>query len=197
MKIDGKKNYVYMIAIQILYRLESIYSKLIIHRYIKPENFLIGIYDPTVIYLIDFGFAKKYRSSSTNKHSQIKNNHSVTGSGNFISFNTNSRFEQSRKDDLEALDYCLIYMVKGNLTWQDMFCDENLTRKKKFVIACKMKKEIKFENLCEKLPKCFIDYFKYCRSFQFEQGPDYNYLRHLFEEILTDNNMINDLNFTC
>ena len=38
--------------------------KNITHRDIKPHNFLIGRKDATIIYLINFGLAKKYKSSN-------------------------------------------------------------------------------------------------------------------------------------
>ena len=57
-----------LIGIQLLDRLEWIHSKNIIYRDIKPENFLIGLKDPNIIYIIDFGSCKKYRSSKTGKH---------------------------------------------------------------------------------------------------------------------------------
>ena len=53
------------IGIQILERLEWIHSKGIIFRDIKPTNFLIGLNDPQIIYIVDFGSCKKYRSSKT------------------------------------------------------------------------------------------------------------------------------------
>ena len=57
-----------MLSIQILDLLEYIHSKDIVHRDIKPANFLIGRKNPKNIYLIDFGLARKYRSSRTGKH---------------------------------------------------------------------------------------------------------------------------------
>ena len=48
-----------MIAIQIIERLEYLYSKYLIHRDIKPTNLLIGHDDPYIIYLIDYGLCKK------------------------------------------------------------------------------------------------------------------------------------------
>ena len=46
-------------AIQIIERIRWVHSHNIIHRDIKPDNFLIGLEDPNIIYLIDFGLSKK------------------------------------------------------------------------------------------------------------------------------------------
>ena len=55
-----------MIAIQIIERLEYIHSKNFIHRDIKPHNFLVSPKNEGLIYIIDFGLAKKYRSERGN-----------------------------------------------------------------------------------------------------------------------------------
>ena len=52
-----------LIGIQLLERLKWIHSKDLVYIDIKPSNFLIGINDPNVIYIVDFGLCKKYRSS--------------------------------------------------------------------------------------------------------------------------------------
>ena len=55
-----------MLADQIVTRIEFLHSKNFIHRDIKPENFLIGLDKKgDLIYLIDFGLAKKYRDPRT------------------------------------------------------------------------------------------------------------------------------------
>ena len=77
-----------LLAIQGLERLKHIHNKNIIHRDIKTKNFMTGNNDINVIYLIDFGFAKKYRSSRTGKHIRFSNlNHHLIGSWNFASHN--------------------------------------------------------------------------------------------------------------
>jgi serine/threonine protein kinase len=66
---------VLMIAEQLLSRLEFLHNKSVIHRDIKPDNFLVAA-DPhqkidcsaPQIYLIDFGLARKYRDSRTHQH---------------------------------------------------------------------------------------------------------------------------------
>ena len=60
-----------LIGLQCLERIEWVHIKNLIHRDIKPDNFLMGIKDPRIIYLIDFGLSKKYRSERTLKHIQF------------------------------------------------------------------------------------------------------------------------------
>jgi serine/threonine protein kinase len=182
-----------MIALQGLDRLEYIHSKNIIHRDIKPHNFLIGRKDEKIIYLIDFGLARKYKSSRTGKFIKFTNLGILFGSMAFSSINANAGYEQSRRDDLESLGYMLINLAKKDLPW--MKIDKKKSKKEKVFLACRLKKRIKIEKLCEGLPEEFIDYLKYCRKLEFEQEPNYNYLRNLFILILIKENQKNDLNF--
>jgi len=182
-----------MIAIQGLDRLEFIHSKNIIHRDIKPHNFLIGRKDEKIIYLIDFGFAKKYKSSRTGKFIKFSNLRKLFGSMAFSSINANSGYEQSRRDDLESLGYMLIFLAKNNLPWMNIGIMKN--KKEEANEICKLKKRTEIENLCEGLPEEFRDYINYCRKLEFEQDPNYKYLRYLFSLVLTKNNQKNDLHF--
>jgi casein kinase 1 len=48
--------------------LKYVHDKHIIHQDIKPDNFVTSYEDKKSIYLLDFGLARKYRSSTTLKH---------------------------------------------------------------------------------------------------------------------------------
>lgn len=53
--------------------LEHLHSRNFLHRDIKPENFLIGDgKKEDIIYLIDYGLAKRYRDPKTGNHISYK-----------------------------------------------------------------------------------------------------------------------------
>ena len=187
-------NDVCMIGLQCLERLEYIHSKYVVHRDIKPPNLVIGKNDPNILYLIDFGFSRKYRSSRTGKHIKFNNLKLTFGSLRYLSINGNRRYEQSRRDDLESLGYMLIYIATGKLPWLN---EENLNINivKKYMLIYNIKKQLSTEKLCEGLPEKMIKYMDYCKGLYFEQDPDYDYLQSLFKNILIKINQKNDLNF--
>lgn len=50
-----------MVAEQIIDRIQYMHEKQILHRDIKPDNFLIGIgKNSHVVYVVDLGLSKKY-----------------------------------------------------------------------------------------------------------------------------------------
>ena len=183
-----------MFSIQILHRIEYVHSKYIIHRDIKPENFLIGEPDKYLIYIIDFGLSKKYKSSRTNKHVQFRLTKKFTGTARYASLNAVRGAEQSRRDDLEAIGYMLLFFFNhGRLPWQGVSCK---AKAEKYVKIYTMKKNLNYEEFCKNMPREIIDYMNYCKDLEFEQKPNYDYLRGLFENILKNKGTYNDLHFS-
>jgi len=182
-----------MIGIQILDRLEYIHSKYIIHRDVKPDNFLIGNPDINTIYLIDFGLAKKYMSTRTGKHAKFTINKKWSGTSRFASANSLRGVAQSRRDDLESLCYLLLFLMKGSLPWDNVY---GINENEEILLIYKIKKYMAPELLFMNLPKEAANFFNYCKKLEYEQKPDYNYLRSLLLNILEYSNEKNDFNFS-
>ena len=171
------------IAIQIIDILEQIHNKNYIHRDIKPSNFLFGnnSFNNNIIYLIDFGLAKKYRESNNAEHYEIKEENKLIGTARFASINAMEGLSQSRRDDLESLGYMLIYFLKGKLPWHNFLIKNKEERYNKIK---QTKKEIAINELCSNCPKEIGQYITYVKNLKFDEEPNYNYLKNLFYEIL-------------
>ena len=179
-KIKRQKDII-IACLQALDRIEFIHSKLLLHLDVKPDNFLIGEPDSSLVYIIDFGFAKKYRSSRTGKHIAYSKNGYFNGNLRYASINTMKGISPSRRDDLESLGYMMIYLYNQKLPWND------LPSKNRNILAQKIyeiKKQTKMENLCIEMPEEMLLYMNYVKSLKFEQEPNYNYLKNLFQNLL-------------
>ena len=178
---------VLMIMDQLITRLEFIHSKNLLHRDIKPDNFLVGRKNKNnIIYAIDFGLSKKYRSSRTGLHIPYRDGKSLTGTARYASINTHLGVEQSRRDDIESLGYMMVYFLKGSLPWQGMIVHDS---KKKYDRIKKLKIQFKLEDLCHNLPKECIRFIQYARNMNFEDRPNYSYLRGLLRKAAKKNGL--------
>ena len=182
-----------LIALQLIERLEFIHSKNIVYRDVKPENFLIGIKDPNVLYIVDFGLCKKYRSSKTGKHLLPRDTKKFNGTLKYSSVNVVKGKESSRRDDLISLGYVLILLYKRYLPWTSDFKSLN---KKTYIELIKSKETNAGGDLFKNIPEELADYVKYCEKLKFEEDPNYNYMKGFFQKILGRLNFnINKLNF--
>ena len=177
-------NCVGKLGLQMVEILEYIHNKHIIHRDIKPDNFVMGKGEKSkYLYLLDFGLAKKYRSSTTLKHYPMIKKKNLTGTARYASINALNGLTQSRRDDLEAVGYVLLYFLRGKLPWQGLHVKKKEDRYHKIM-------EIKMETtpfqLCKGFPKEFEKYVEYTRNLEFEQDPDYDFLKNLFNNILKE-----------
>jgi serine/threonine protein kinase len=170
-----------MCAMQMLCRLEYVHEKGYIHRDIKPENFVTGTdEDSNTIYIIDFGLSQRYKDKKTGAHIAYREKRQMVGTVRYASINTQIGIEQSRRDDIEAVGYVLVYLALGRLPWMRVGKEKG-----KGHIAKVLEKKLITppEILCKKLPKQFAFLFQYLRKLKFEERPDYNMLKCLFAEM--------------
>jgi len=180
-KIEPTKSLKYFIsAINII---EFIHDKGIIHRDIKPDNFLLthSNFDNNKLYIIDFGLSKYYLTVDK-KHIEERKDRKLIGTAKYSSLNVHNGIDASRRDDMESLCYSFITIFGKELPWNNINIDdaENL---QEIYQKIKESKEKSLEWLYD-IPCEFLTILLYCRKLEFSEKPNYNYIRGLFENLL-------------
>ena len=182
-----------MITEQIIQRLKDLHSKFLLHRDMKPENFVIGQKGKErTIFLIDFGLSRKYINERTLEHIPLKDKRPILGTVRYISINTHLGFEQSRRDDLESLAYIMIYFIMGELPWQ---CIKAKTKKEKYDKILAKKKETVPNEICKFLPEEIKTFVGNILKLDFSEKPDYAFLTSLLDKLMSKYGYSNDLQF--
>jgi casein kinase 1 len=125
--------------------------------------------------------AKQYRDPKTKVHIPYRERKSLSGTARYMSINTHLGREQSRRDDLEALGHVFMYFLRGGLPWQGL---KAATNKQKYEKIGEKKQLTPVKELTEGFPGEFGQYLQYVRDLGFEDAPDYDFLRGLFDTVL-------------
>ena len=191
----------FILISQMLDIIKQLHTCTFIHRDIKPEHFLLSkqhstdLIEPALdynhptsidphskLYLVDYGLTKHYCDPLTKKHLPFKDDRSFNGGTVFASSWSHLNIEKSRRDDLDSLSFILIYFLTGALPWQHLKTktkrelNENISEMKIALTPTELCKCINIEE-CLKFVHCI-------RGLQFEQTPDYNYLKGLLHTMI-------------
>jgi serine/threonine protein kinase len=150
---------VLMLVPQMLCCVEQMHRRGILHRDIKPGNFLMGLgHTSNQVFIVDFGLSKRFRDKRTGEHIPYREGIDLVGTPQFASLAALAGCEQGRRDDLEALGLVWLFLLKGEL----------------------MNRSTPIELLCAGLPSEFAEYLHSTRALHFREEPDYAGYRALF-----------------
>ena len=192
--------YIILTCIEII---ENIHNRFVLHRDIKPQNFMIKNNE---IFIIDFGFSTFYIGDDK-KHLPMKNidkqytEHSaIIGTPKYVSPNIHNGITPSRRDDLISIGYIIIYLLNKKLAWDILPTFENndsnydiiniLHPKNLYIKELKTIKNIEKMLLSQdddynkKINQLLLYYIKYCYSLNYEEEPDYNSIKQLFTKMI-------------
>ncbi len=183
-KINHVKSIKFMIdAINII---EFVHNKGILHRDIKPDNFLLSNSDNNSLYLIDFGLSKYYLTTDK-KHMNERKERKLIGTAKYSSLNVHNGIEASRRDDMESICYSFISIFGKELPWSNVQ-SENTSKTIDSLPELYEKIQIYKDKSLEWLhdiPCEFLTMLLYCRQLEFDERPNYNYIRGIFQNLLT------------
>jgi len=172
------------LGIKLIILLKTIHEKGLIHRDVKPDNFLFALNDFNKIYIIDFGFCRSFINHESNKHIFMKKTNNLIGTQTYASINAHDYIELSRRDDMESLFYMLIYFCCGSLEWQNTNTTSetnNILDKNEFIKKMKIKM---IEKPSKNIPLILIKCIKMVRLLAFEEKPNYSEYIKILESFL-------------
>ena len=168
-------------SIDIMEIMKQVHTAGFIHRDIKPDNFMFNKRDQLCI--IDLGLAKRYIDKN-GTHMPFRQDRELIGTARYASINMHQGFEPSRRDDMEAVGYMIMYMLRGSLPWQGLKKDKKTAHYNKIG---DVKIYTSLDKLCNNYHGNFMKYIEYCRKLEFTAAPDYDYMISLFRGVATDN----------
>jgi casein kinase 1 len=181
---------VLMIADQIFRIIQWVHQCGVIHRDIKPHNFLVGRGElRNKIYLIDFGISAPYLDPRSHEHKDFTRNNGLIGTAQYVSVNTHLGDQQSRRDDVESIMYMLIRFLKGTLPWNGIKdCDRDARNEK----ITQVKLHTTPEALCSDLPNEFLVVLDHIRRLSYEMTPNYHWIRGVFQRLFVKSGFVYD-----
>ena len=175
---------VLMVGMKAISALEEMHACGYVHRDVKPDNIAIAL-SPTdpKIYVIDVGLSYKYAHGG--QHVQYSEGEVFQGTPFFCSLNALRTLRPTRRDDLEALGYVLIFLLKGDLPWFHVRAthDETVTAVRK------MRESTSLKSLCQGLDPEFSEFLDYSQRLAFAEKPNYEYLRGLLATMAERNGL--------
>ena len=166
------------IGLKMLNCLKEIHNNGIIHRDIKPDNFLITK-NKKDVKIIDFGLAKQYIDKN-GKHKPCIEHLNIIGTLRYISKNVHEGQEPSRRDDLISFVYILIFLLNKRLPWQQI---KGENKEERILKVYNIKKNITYEKFCSNISYKIKDMLDYVYNLKYEESPSYEYLSFLLTTI--------------
>lgn len=170
---------VILLAIEMIKSIKHVHSRGYLHRDIKPDNFTIGHDKANKLYCIDFGLATKFQKKNGD-HLPQEGGHKFLGTARYASINAHLGNTQSRKDDLEAIGYLLVYFYMGKLPWQGIRCSN---KEKRYRLVLEKKQKTSRKQLCKGLPSAFLSYFEYVDGLGYDERPQYTSIINTFKDL--------------
>lgn len=176
------------IAIQVIARLQTMHNREVLHRDVQLGNCVVGrIPNHHTIYMIDFGFSKRYIDPYTRRHiPDSKMKREFLGNYWFTSVGVHCKGKvPSRRDDLEAAALMFIHLLTpGGLPWTRNGVPKTDEQHRHIKRA---KEAARPEDLCRGLPSEFEEFLRYCRRLKFHERPDYERWMDEFRDLAREN----------
>ena len=170
------------IILQCINIISSVHTNFVIHRDIKPQNFMIKNGE---LFLIDFGFSTFYVNQDKQHYSIDCSINNIIGTPKYISIHIHNGILYSRRDDIISIGYIYIFLLYKELTWDsyNYFLDDNSNLYDELHILHyknQMRKHLKTLEYLETIFKTknfeLYNFLNYCYSIEFYEEPNYDHI---------------------
>jgi serine/threonine protein kinase len=166
------------IGIQSLRALQTIHDRGIVHRDVKPSNFLIRLNSRFPIVLIDFGLARRYISRIDNSILPPRDRAGFVGTTKYASLNAHEGLELGRRDDLISWVFSLFELMTGGLPWP-------ASRDRNESHEAKLRADI--PEFCKQLPPQIFEIYEDLQTYGFQERPHYDDIEELLFAAMAQN----------
>jgi serine/threonine protein kinase len=169
--------------IQMIRILKSIHEQSIIHRDIKPQNFMCKSNDQ--LCLIDFGLSSVFMDDKLQHHDPKPPIATILGTPKYISVNLHDGLDPSRRDDLISAGYIYIYLACGrHLPWENITYDRDQSAlyEENHIMHYKNQERkhrklwAQMETYCKIIGSEILEYMQNVYSLEYDELPKYNTL---------------------
>uniref|UniRef100_A0A1I7ZNI0 non-specific serine/threonine protein kinase n=1 Tax=Steinernema glaseri TaxID=37863 RepID=A0A1I7ZNI0_9BILA len=163
---------------QAIRALKDVHQIGFLHRDVKPANMCFGVTEASKhrLVLVDFGLVRRFRNTE-GKMRERRPRAGFRGTLRYVSPRVHEREEQGPSDDLIALLYSMIELIRGELPWRHMSHQKEIKE---------AKDELRADE-CQKVSECVGDqmkeYGKTVLAMSAEEEPNYTALQDLMKEL--------------
>ena len=167
---------------KIIHLMETIHKLHVIHRDIKPDNFMVKNNE---LFLIDFGLSCVYINENSQHIENLQQNE-ITGNIRFCSYYVMTGHTPSIRDDMISLGFLFLYIFNMELPWDHVPRIEdkqypmnhiNHIRNKQIA---ELKQLSSINHLSDSIDKNLVMYFQYIYNISYNELPSYDALKNLF-----------------
>lgn len=168
---------VFKIGVQLIDRLMDLHAQNIVHADLKPGNITIGLEEQGVIHLIDFGLSQII--ADADGRSSALNIGAIVGNFRYLGIGAHDGIVAFR-NDLEAVGYLMVFLLKGDLPWNN----ETIKKTESLIEMANEIKDMKLsffyqaQSPLNDLPVELRRYFNIIKNTAYIGRPNYHELRH-------------------
>jgi serine/threonine protein kinase len=166
------KNMVLLIAEETLHIIQKVHEQGIIHRDVKPSNFLTRPHGEYPLCLVDFGISKIHIEKGSRKPVPQGEGRFV-GTSKYASPNAFRKLDLGRVDDIWSWWYMICELGTGKLPWSGMKDKEEVLR---------MKETVRVVELTYGLPSVFASILGVFKDLVYADKPDYQTMFRMMRE---------------